>query len=220
MALATAAAIQLVLQRPCAKCDDSSTPREMRNEFCIKKGYCPEGFIDFYGDCNSCSDSYSVSATEAECAKCDSTDTPRVLLENGYCALESCGAKQFQITTGECYSCSTSSSWLATADECAKCDSTDTPRVLLENGSCALESCGANRFRDTYGSCHSCSTSYGVSATTAAECAKCDKTGTPRYMNGSWCYNCPTSLSSGSLNTQEKCQSCRGTWNAETKKCS
>ena len=288
----------------CAKCDDSSTPR----------------FMSTGGYCSSCSTSSGWPATEAECAKCEGSSTPRVLLENGYCALESCGANQFQVTYGSCFSCSTSSSFSATKTECAKCDDTDTPRFMstsgsctscsvsdawsatetecakcddsstprkmLENGNCALKSCGTNQFRNRDGDCTSCSASSGVSTSadecamcegsaprfmstngycyscrdisdraataagcamcdssstprfmstdgyctscsdswyykaTAEECAKCDKASWPRYMNGSYCYRCPMSLSSGSLNTQEKCQSCRGTWDAGTQKCS
>ena len=188
----------------CAKCDDSSTPRVLlENGFCALESCGANQFRDAsYGECASCSASYILIATAAECAKCDDSGTPR-----------------FMGTGGSCTSCSASYGVSATATECAKCDSSGTPRVLLENGYCVLESCGANQFQTTSGSCYSCSYSSGRPAT-AAECAKCDDSGTPRYMDGNYCRQCPTSLSSSVLNTQDKCESCHGTWNAGTQKCS
>ena len=163
----------------------------------------PSGeFCDIHGVCHDCSDSYPTSALEDECAKCDNTNAPR-----------------FWSTYGSCVSCSDSYGWSATAAECAKCDSTDTPRVLLENGYCALESCGENQFQTTDGYCYSCSASYGWSAT-AAECAKCEGSSTPRYMSGGSCSKCPTRLSSGVLNTRDKCESCGGKWSSLRGKCS
>ena len=202
----------------CAKCDDSSTPREMRNGYCIRPGYCPEGFLGTNGYCYSCSYSGGASATKAECAKCDTSSTPREM-RNGYCIRPGYCPEGFLDSYGHCRSCSDSYGQQATEAECAKCDGSSTPRVLLENGYCALADCGVNQFQDTNGYCWSCSDSYGQQAT-EAECDKCEGSSIPRYMDGSYCYRCPMSLSSGSLNTQEKCETCRGTWDAGTKKCS
>ncbi len=203
----------------CAKCDSSSTLRFMSTD-----GYCVR-----------CSDSSGYKATADECAKCDKSSTPRFMDTNGYCrscnysyGLEATAAEcakcansstpRFLSTDGRCYSCSESDAYSAIEAECGKCDASSTPRKMFGDY-CGLINCGANQFQTTTGSCRSCGDSSGVSAT-EVECAKCDKSGIPRYMNGSSCYKCPIRLSSGSLNTQDKCQSCHGTWNAETKKCS
>ena len=198
----------------CAKCDSSGTPRHM-----LDNGYCApicrtNQFQDTSGYCYPCSDSYGREASADECAKCLNRE-----MRNGFCIKKGYCPEGFLSSSGSCYPCSTSSGLLATAAECAKCDASSTPRVLLENGYCALESCGANQFQSTSGYCYSCSASGGYVAT-ATECAKCDDSGTPRYMSGGYCTKCPTRLSSSRLNTQEKCESCHGTWDAGTQKCS
>ena len=113
-----------------------------------------------------------------------------------------CGSGEFMSNGGTCFSCSESNSYSSIEDECKKCDDTSTPRtmyggaycglkscpsgkVMSANGSCALP-CGSGQFMSNYGSCYSCSDSIGY-PTTAAECAKCNNTSTPRYMSGDFC---------------------------------
>ncbi len=150
-------------------------------------------FCDRSGTCYDCSSSSRPSTTAEECAKCDDSSTPRER-RNGYCIIPSYCPEGFIDTFGSCRSCSTLGDVRTNASECAKCEDSGTPR-----------------FMDTNGYCYPCDYSGGLSAT-AAECAKCDASSTPRYMKGRSCYKCPTSLVG--LNTQEKCQSCHGTWNA------
>ena len=190
----------------CAKCDDTSTPRVMsRGGHCALP--CESGqFMNLDdGFCYSCSYSYPVSSIEDECAKCDGTSTPRTMY-NEVCGLVSCPSGQFMTNDGSCYSCSYSSYVSnVTAEECAKCDGTSTPRFMSSDGRCyscsdpdwaiyaTAEGCAkcdgtsTPRFMSSDGRCFSCSYSSSAS-TTAEECAKCDDTSTPRVMSsGGYC---------------------------------
>ena len=182
----------------CAKCDGSSTPRVLlENRYCALADCGVNQFQGTYGSCYSCRESWGPSATAAECAKCDKSSTPR-----------------FMGTDGSCYSCSDSDPWSATKAECAKCDKSRTPREM-RSGICILRGYCSEGFLSSSG-CTSCSVSW-AETTIAAECAKCDGSSTPRYMDGDRCSRCPMDLSGL---TQTQCQSCHGTWNAGTKKCS
>ena len=119
------------------------------------------------------------------CASTDPCADHGTLNEDATC---SCEEGYFANTgrDGSCFSCSTAYVGVTSADECAKCDTTSTPRVLTPWGYCALP-CSDGEFMSAYGSCYSCSSTSNYITATADECAKCDDTETPRYMNGNYC---------------------------------
>lgn len=115
--------------------------------FCVKT--CPEGttadattqncvvssgsFVGSSGSVYPCSYTAGPYTTAAECAKCDETETPRYM-KGSACLLVSCSNGYFADKNGYCYSCSGSDPVSSvTSAECAKCDSTDTPRYMSGN---------------------------------------------------------------------------------------
>ena len=194
----------------CAKCDSTSTPRIMSSSLGACVLPCGSGqFMDSSGYCRSCATSYGYSTTAEECAKCDDTRWPRVMSSGGACALP-CGSGQFMSNDGTCKSCSTSSRvYGVTATECAKCDDTSTPRTMYGDY-CGLKSCPSGQFLSKNGDCYSCSEFGGIYDVTAAECAKCDDSSTPRFMsNSGYCNLCSTS--SNVSTTAEECAKCDNT---------
>ncbi len=153
---------------------------------------CPEGqFRHDDGSCTSCSLNSNMLTTAEECSVCDNTSTPRMMWKyNGknYCVLATCPEGQFHLDDGSCYPCSSTSSYKTTAEACAECDNTSTPRMMwATNGKCVLATCPGGHFRLNSGVCSECSglvtTNFIISTdtTTQDECSKCQDTEYPRY---------------------------------------
>ena len=173
---------------------------------------CPEGtFRDSLGYCRFCSNTPPYETTAEECALCDNTSTPRMMWAyNGknYCVLATCPEGRFHRYDGGCYSCSDKYSYETTAEACAACDNTSTPRKMWAyNGKnyCALATCPEG-FHLNNGYCYSCSiTSFYE--TTAEVCAECDGTSNPRFMGtNDRCYPCTDADSF--ITTADVCQKC------------
>ena len=110
----------------CAKCDNRILSSGGK---CAK--ICGSGrFMAAGGSCYLCSNSSTYQASAEECAMCDNTNYPRYRTDTGYCALP-CDEGYFANIYGTCFSCSTTAGYISTsAEECAKCDDTETPRYM------------------------------------------------------------------------------------------
>ncbi len=209
----------------CAECDNTSTPRMMwayKDKNYCALATCPEGlFRRDDGYCSSCSTPDTHETTAEECAECDNTSTPRKMWAyNGenYCVLATCPEGLFRRYDGYCRSCSDTTTYAITAEECAACDNTSTPRKMwaYDGGNrCVLATCPEGRFHLDDGSCYSCSYTDSYE-TTAEACAECDGTANPRFMGtDDACYICTTSDSV--TTTEEACNKCPNrTWTETT----
>ena len=102
-----------------------------------------------------------------------------------YCYLkQNCGEGQFQSYQG-CTDCSMTLGTQSTVDECSKCDTTPTPRIMFGFSCYPKKECGEGQFQGN-NQCFDCSASY-VPTSNADECAKCDTTATPREMRDNYC---------------------------------
>ena len=90
-----------------------------------------------------------------------------------------------------CRSCSSSDSFYATSEDCAKCGG--LREIHDYDDSCALANCPTDHFKGQYGSCISCS-EEGVIQATSEGCAMCDDTAYPREINHYGCVRttCPS----------------------------
>ncbi len=218
----------------CAACDDTDSPRIMiEGRYCSIPTCSAGEFRRKNGTCLACDwSSPELSDSSDDCAACDNTDSPRTMWEydgKSYCVLASCPERKFRRTNGECQYCSDALSHPSTVDDCAVCDSTDTPRIMWEHDDksyCAPTTCQLGKFRTNSGSCYDCSTTKVQ--TSAEECAACDNTDSPRRMfsdgycvvvtcppgqyhadSKGTCQNC--SITSSYRTTAEYCATCDST---------
>ena len=147
------------------------------------------GFRDVEeGHCYDCSYSDGVSHVVAEeCAVCSKISTPREMYVD-HLGLERCGLAcpdgQIHDEYGHCVYCSSSDGlWFVSAEECAKCSKTSSPRMIYFNPNfniCSLI-CPPGQFHDFDGRCVECSDT-GSFWITAEECEECSGTSNPREM--------------------------------------
>ncbi|MBQ7413395.1 MAG: hypothetical protein IJV07_03885 [Alphaproteobacteria bacterium] len=190
----------------CAKCADTGSSRKVFGQFC-KPASCPSGqFYDADGNCRSCSDMTGYQTTAEECAKCSD---PSRKMEGNSCVLDTCSSGSFRGKNGTCISCSQIGRYEPYDEtECAKCDQTNTPRILgSDKGTLYCGLCANGQFFQTdYMVCRSCSDKDGY-VSTAAACSACDDTDNSRKIFGDKCFPsaCPTGYFQ---DTSGECRTC------------
>ena len=232
----------------CAKCDNTDTPRKMityeESEYCAI-ATCPDGqFQASHGACKDCSTTGVWRVIDSsECAKCGDA---REYVEDA-CVLP---LKDGELRAGIwTYQCSELNPLITTAEQCARCDNTDTPREMNGETCTLIKPCPEGYWKTTgdnsglgKGGCLKCASTAVSYMATSEECAKCDDTDTPRKMfNGRCvpttpcseeqflgqsgvfpvCYSCSETWTPA-FSSEEECARCgsQRTYNTETKKCS
>ena len=192
----------------CAKCGDERYMDE--NGMCVSS--CKNGFMDENGICVLCDNPYYWWTTPEQCAKCGDQ---RYM--NGSSCYKNCTETEFMNVWRYCYSCDDPNDIYMSGMEdtyCKKCNGQNgasmryylqdyihsggsyypTPNFCVKTcpegttADATTQNCvvSSGSFVGSSGSVYPCSYTAGP-YTTAAECAKCDETETPRYMKGSAC---------------------------------
>ena len=192
-----------------------------------------------------CPDNGNVCQDQAETVDCCETDSDcnhnEICQENNVCACPE--EDHFRDKDGNCVSCSDPNTKVVNdSAECRKCPH----RAWNTNKKCQLCGTGYFAYRNSTltssDACYSCTTTTSAYASTPESCATCttreyiqNNEATPRMVcqltscgaTGSYfrskvgtCYNCNTA--SGTVTTQEECESCTSTereYNSSTSYC-
>ncbi len=171
--------------------------------------------------CATCADEKAIPSTPEACARCDSSPTPRMM--NGqWCVRKECPEDTFRFGMAipswstasfqNCIACNETSSYEATAEECAKCYGERKTVTVSNRTECALTTCPPVYFRGERENCLKCSdrTFEGLNPRISMEeCAKCKDTNNPRNLQYSYCRECTDFKVISS--TKENCDLCPGT---------
>ena len=165
-------------QAECNKCSENRT-WDAETRLCALNsvdyvGPCGEtGFLGTDGSCYSCGELNKHPALENECNVCNgSGSSNRRKMVGGNCALETCPSGYFQGNEGACISCGSTLPFAASSTECAKCDSSETPRTIDGNNKCSLQdsTCSSGFISEQV--CYPCDADVTVKAN-ATERSKC-----------------------------------------------
>ncbi len=181
----------------------------MIDDYCVLKKDCGEnGFLTREGKCYSCSDTSSSVTTVEQCAKCGNVRRMERYSNGGgviyICNLNNCGENSFLDEYGGCHSCSTTQTVYTTVEECAKCDETETPRVMIGLACRLKKDCGEGKFQGERGSCYLCSSANSITSN-PEECAKC---GDLRMMIDSSCVLKKDCDENSFLGQDDQCHPC------------
>ena len=207
----------------CVPCVDAVAPVcPADNECCTLDG--PEdacgkptpvyGFKDSSNKCHLCSDTASYQISGEECLKCALSATPRRIFmhydsSTQYCGLVDCGENSFHDQYFTCRSCSDTSSYKTTPEECEKCGDL---RMMIDNLCVLKKDCDENSFLGQDDQCHPCESDapYITSET------QCDRCGGNRKMIKKYCVldrKCPEN---SFLAADGQCYPCSATISYET----